>query len=79
MNQADRLTVPRTPYSVLLDWGDWKEFATFPEALAFYGTVKGYRKLINRDGYDCDCDDRGYFMCSDGLTEDERDEVEAVT
>jgi hypothetical protein len=34
-------------------------------ALAVYG-----------DGYDCDCDEDGYFMNSDGLTDDEREQLE---
>ena len=30
------------------------------------------------DGYDCDCDQDGYYECSDGLTDDERERVEEV-
>ncbi len=33
--------------------------------VAIYGT----------DGYDCDCEDGRFYVCNDGLTEDEREQV----
>lgn len=31
---------------------------------------------IHGDGYDCDADGRGYYVCDDGLTEVERELIE---
>lgn len=31
---------------------------------------------IYGDGYDCDCDEDGFYMCNDGLDESERDAIE---
>jgi len=78
---------PKLPYRV--DYGRgfqvFGEFATFPEALAFYqGVGSGYhysnatggmdRRIINTDRADGSEDSR----CQDGLTEDERAAVEEV-
>jgi len=54
-----------------------EDFVVFSMALAFYREKSGGAdgaSLIG-EGYDCDCDEGGYFMCSDGLTEEERDAV----
>lgn len=54
---------------------------TFDEALEVYKakreSVRGSVRLYG-DGMDCDCGPEGYYVCSDGLTDDERERVEAI-
>ena len=71
---------PGSPYTVSYGWyrENWEKFDDFDAALKFYirqGAHDGDAILVG-DGYDCDCDQDGYFMCSDGLTEAERDRIE---
>lgn len=57
-----------------------KDFDDFDEALA--AAVEESKKPgwcwvhLYGDGYDVDCDQGGYFVCDDGLTDDERLKVE---
>ena len=54
---------------------------TFDEALEVYRTkrqsVRGMVTIYG-DGYDVDCGPNGFRVCSDGLTDDERERVEAI-
>jgi hypothetical protein len=49
-------------------------FHRFDLALRYYKTAS-YPRILTGDGYDCDCDEDGYFSCSDGLTEEQRDQL----
>jgi len=67
-----------------VSWGYYhdikRELEDFDIALAFYRFYSQTRtgaEIINPDRYDADCDGDGFYTCSDGLTEDERDQVMA--
>jgi len=32
--------------------------------------------IYGSDGYDCDCENGSYFVCNDGLTDEERELIE---
>jgi hypothetical protein len=73
---------PGAPYRV--SWGYYhdnsRQFDTFAEALAFYREkdTGPSGASLHGDGYDADCDGDGFFECSDGLTEDERDQRDGL-
>ena len=73
---------PGAPYTVGYGWcrENHEKFASFVDALRFYAEKNGgaFGADITGDGYDCDCDQDGYFCCDDGLTDLEREWVEAV-
>jgi len=52
------------------------DFEAFPEALEFY--AQNPDAQLFGQGVDFDCDEGGFFLVSDGLTDAERDAVEAV-
>lgn len=61
-------------YLVQFTGGAVEEVPTFQEALALYRSSRG--ASVFGSGYDCDSDEDGFFVCSDGLTEEERDALE---
>lgn len=71
--------------SYLVRWGYRLEQSasveTFPLALALF--VLHYPgeggAEVTGEGYDCDADDDGPFVVSDGLTEDERQAIEDIS
>lgn len=66
------IATPRPKYFVLS--GCYRaEFVTFAEAVAWRKAQGGE---VVGDGYDCDCDDTGFYVCSDGLTDAERAQLE---
>jgi len=75
------------PYQVAWGWcnENGADFATLDQAIIYSLTVSHaypnrmhgcWPRIVNMDGYDCDCDQDGYFMCSDGLDDDERERIE---
>ncbi len=66
-------------------WGymqrNTEEFTDFQRALDYFvdhrGAASGAR-LVG-EGYDADCDEDGFHEVSDGLTDDERERLEAVS
>jgi len=59
--------------------GRVERFDSFDEALTVYAQRLGARdgaSLLGETDYDCDQD--GYYMCDDGLTEEQRDRIEEV-
>ena len=75
------------PYAVFIAYpgGHQREIpcATFGEALAKGKVAQSDAPAHSQvsvigDGYDVDCDGEGFFMSSDGLTDDERETLEEV-
>ncbi len=70
-----------SPYTLHYNAGSYAEFDSFPEALAFYAEHRDRphgAKLLG-DGADWDGGPEGYRLCSDGLTEAEREQVEDLS
>ncbi len=65
----------KTPYHVHWGFGDWEEFATFAEALAFRDARHPDGKITNQDRVDVidDWDDDGRQRMFDGLTAEEKE------
>lgn len=57
-------------------WADGQsaQFDTFDAALAEYRQHRE-PKSLGGPGYDCDCDENGQFVVSDGLTDEERERM----
>lgn len=53
-------------------------FATFLEALVYLADASNGAHDLTGEGLDYDCDGDGFYMCSDGLTEGERDAVRFI-
>ena len=58
-----------------------EHFGDFTAALACYRQrqTERYGASITGDGYDCDCDQDGFFCVDDGLSEDERERIEEAS
>lgn len=74
---------PVQPKNYVVQWGyyldDERWFATFDDALAFYREKEAVDSVrLLGQGYDGEYDGEGNaVMCSDGLTVDERERLEA--
>lgn len=68
-------SVESRTYTVTYGWGDYQTFNDFESALAFYRNRQD-ASIHGDDGYDCDCDEDGFFCCDDGLTEEQRDRLD---
>ena len=60
--------------------GSWATYHdTLAEAIA---KAKGRQDshthvaIYGNDGYDCDCENGRFYVCNDGLTKDEREQIE---
>ena len=64
-------------YTVMYGYMDTKQFDTFDLAFEFWDEVCDRSgTIIGDDGYDCDCDEDGFKVCCDGLTDEQRERVE---
>ena len=74
-----------TPYSVFVSYPSGHQRTidapSFGEAVAEAEAElrkPGVKMVsVHGDGYDVDCDDGGFFVCNDGLTDSERDALDA--
>lgn len=55
-----------------------RDFDGFEDVLRFCALVREQEPRAIGAGYDCDCDEDGFHEVSDGLTDDEREQVESV-
>jgi hypothetical protein len=67
-------TEPGGPFRVHYGYGDTRDFHRFGLALSYLRAARDAYALTG-DGCDFDCDEDGYFMCSDGLTDEQREQV----
>lgn len=61
-------------YFVAYNDGQSVQFETFDAALDEYRSRPEPRALYGA-GYDVDCDQDGFFVCCDGLTDEERERL----
>lgn len=68
-------------YIIHYNYGDRFECGDFDTVKEMVKQLQQDRYHVHQvlgDGYDYDCDERGYHLCCDGLTDDERDEIETL-
>lgn len=63
------------PFTVHYGHGYTKVLPTLGEAIAFAQGRDDFARILG-DSADYDCDQDGYYMCHDGLSDSERDAVE---
>lgn len=69
---------PGAPYQVTYGYGDYQRFDSFVAALKFHAETRDSSLYGHDVDFDCQGDPLEYVMCSDGLTEEEREWIEAV-
>lgn len=76
LKMFEQMKTESKTYTVSYGWGDSRQFDSFDLAFEFWDEVcKRDGTIYGDDGYDCDSDEGGFFVCNDGLTDEQRDRM----